>query len=477
MQPVVVQGTAIDTSADSASHDPNFVRGEVQPKQCRDPFFALLGVANFIAVAVIAIIFGRGTIDSLIGDDEAVEKDIEEGTDVKLGGFFVLLGIVGGISVVVSGLMFLIMMAIPTILIKLSLIAVVAITGLAAVVSFIYGQLILGIVNLVFFAIGMCYARAVWNRIPFASANLKTACTSIKQNCGCIILSFLFVILSFALTFVWAIGTMGVFEKSCPDGVCDEGKQNYGLYFVMVFILFFGHQIIQNTLHVCIAGVVGSWWLEPEKNGCCGSSILGGVTRALTTSFGSICFGSLIVAIIQALRALANEARSNGDVNPILGCLVECILSCIEGIVEYFNKWAFIYVGLYGYGYMEAGKNVITLFKNRGWDTIIADDLVSNVFFLLSLVTGLLMGGIGYAIAIGTDVLKDADVPSKEWISFGISLVLGLLLCSIFLSSVSSAVNAVIVLFAEAPSEFESNYPELSTEMRAAWIGAYPDAM
>ena len=37
-----------------------------------------------------------------------------------------------------------------------------------------------------------------------------------------------------------------------------------------------------------------------------------------------------------------------------------------------------MYVGLYGYGYLEAGKNVISLFKNRGWEAIIADDLIGN---------------------------------------------------------------------------------------------------
>ena len=51
---------------------------------------------------------------------------------------------------------------------------------------------------------------------------------------------------------------------------------------------------------------------------------------------------------------------------------------------------AFVYVGLYGYSYLEAGKNVITLFKNRGWEAIIADDLISNgkyVVFCMSFFT------------------------------------------------------------------------------------------
>jgi len=66
--------------------------------------------------------------------------------------------------------------------------------------------------------------------------------------------------------------------------------------------------------------------------------------------------------------------RENGDAG-ILACIAECLLSCLAGLVEYFNKWAFVYVGIYGYGYIEAGKNVIQLFKNRGWEAIIADDL------------------------------------------------------------------------------------------------------
>ena len=51
-------------------------------------------------------------------------------------------------------------------------------------------------------------------------------------------------------------------------------------------------------------------------------------------------------------------------------------MGIIEAIVEYFNRWAFIYVGLYGYSFMEAGQNVMTLFKARGWTMIITDDLV-----------------------------------------------------------------------------------------------------
>jgi Plasma-membrane choline transporter len=220
------------------------------------------------------------------------------------------------------------------------------------------------------------------------------------------------------------------------------------------------------------------------------------LSRALTTSFGSICFGSLLVALIQALRSLANEAQQNGD-SGILGCIAECILACLQSIVEYFNKWAFIYVGLYGYSYLEAGKNVFVLFKNRGWDAIVADDLIGNVLFLVSLLVGVLTGVAGIVLQSTSD-LMDSAPGDKVLISFlyvhicidfwytflfltshasRLGFIVGIVLCSIFVGSIGSAVNAVIVLFAEAPAEFEQNHPELSSQMRAAWADAFPGSV
>ena len=75
----------------------------------------------------------------------------------------------------------------------------------------------------------------------------------------------------------------------------------------------------------------------PDECGCCASAVNSSFIRTVTTSFGSICFGSFLVAILQALRALANSARENGDAQ-IFACIAECILGCLASILEYFNK-------------------------------------------------------------------------------------------------------------------------------------------
>ena len=69
-------------------------------------------------------------------------------------------------------------------------------------------------------------------------------------------------------------------------------------------------------------------------------------TRSLTSSFGSICLGSLLVAIIQFLDFVVTSLRQNnrdrgaGGAEACLLCCLDCILHVIEDIMKYFNKWA-----------------------------------------------------------------------------------------------------------------------------------------
>eukprot|EP00957_Ditylum_brightwellii_P088040 6706369-Ditylum_brightwellii.AAC.1 len=171
---------------------------------------------------------------------------------------------------------------------------------------------------------------------------------------GLAVIAFFYLIVAFVWS-VWWIAAAG------------GSLQYYGGWIVFLFLISFYwvHQVIQNTVHVTSAGVIGTWWFVPsEASRCCSPAVKDSFVRATTFSFGSICLGSLIVAIIQALRALNNMTKEQDECN-FLHCIIDCILGCLESIIEYFNKWAYVYVGLYGYSYIDAGKNVMRLFQNK----------------------------------------------------------------------------------------------------------------
>lgn len=72
-----------------------------------------------------------------------------------------------------------------------------------------------------------------------------------------------------------------------------------------------------------------------------------------------------------------------------------------------------------GYGYLEAGRNVITLFQNKGWSSIIADDLADNVLFMVSAAIGLLTGLVGLVLGkIDQDLFAGIGVDDSGMVGF-----------------------------------------------------------
>jgi hypothetical protein len=101
---------------------------------------------------------------------------------------------------------------------------------------------------------------------------------------------------------------------------------------------------------------------------------------------------------------------------------------------------------------------------------------VGNVVILTSIVTGLFMGGVGLALESSTDWFEDSPADAQTF-AFLIGLILGFSINAILLSTISSGVNAVIVMFADAPAELERNYPDISRNMREKWNQIHPGSL
>jgi hypothetical protein len=269
-----------------------------------------------------------------------------------------------------------------------------------------------------------CYARSVQHKIPFAAWNLTCAIRAIRANLGIalVALGALVALVGFALG--WSLAFAGVMNLDAvkePDtssvdppsesSTDDVELNGLGAGLALLFLLSFywTHQVLQNTLRASVAGVVGTWWFTPlEASSFCSPAVRDSVLRSSTYSLGSIAFGSLIVAILQLLRSVLRSAANdrNSRSNGILQCIAACILLYLERIVEYFNKWSYIYVGLYGYDYMTAGRKVIGLFKERGWNAIIADNLVNRLLGIVCLTIGLCTGVITLLAALLVEELE-----------------------------------------------------------------------
>lgn len=423
-----------------------------QPNQFRDVVWA---VAFVLHLGAMIFVISMNIANGDGGDGFSAYK-----------GLFFLVGMTAIVSIGLSSATIGLMMRYPTEMVKIGLLFSTVLVGLMAVMGIMTGDVIASIMGIAFFAITVCYVKAVWARIPFAAANLNTALTAVKSNIGLAFVAYCIMAMAFAWSGFWFMGMASSLSSS-----------NGGVVFLLLVSYYWTHQVLSNTVHVTTAGTVGTWWFVPgEANGCWSSALRDSFCRATSYSFGSICLGSLLVAVVQALRMMAHQARQNDDMQ-LLACLIECFLACIQDIIEYFNKWAYVYVGLYGFGYIEAGRNVIQLFQQKGWTVIITDDLTDRVLMMMSICVGIVTGLVGMVIALADqNLLGDLGLEGNvAFIAFFISFIVGIVFCSILMSVVGSAVNTVIVCFAESPAEFEANHPGLSREMRSAWVQAWPE--
>lgn len=149
---------------------------------------------------------------------------------------------------------------------------------------------------------------------------------------------------------------------------------------------------------------------------------------------------------------------------------------CPSPLLYHFR--AFTFVGLHGDSYISSGRQVSSLFKQRGWTSLTNDILADMVMVTMKVSIALLSALVGWWLVNKDDDIfigVGIDPEDDDAVGFVAGLLVGYIIASIMMELIGSAVNAVIVCFAEAPDTFHTNYKELCDEMLEAWKKAYPD--
>ena len=135
----------------------------------------------------------------------------------------------------------------------------------------------------------------------------------------------------------------------------------YAISLFFLFSFYWSNQVIKNTAHTTMCGVYATYYFLEGSGQNIVSPTWNSAKRALTYSFGSICYGSLIIAVIQFLRQLTRNAAREREFNFVTFILIciACLLSCIQDILEYMNHYAFAQVAIYGKDFCSAAKVMV----------------------------------------------------------------------------------------------------------------------
>lgn len=151
----VVQGTPVPSnhifeqqSHYVAAEEGNTFRDEPQ-KKFQDVPWAVLFLGHLIAMLALLSLNIAG---------------LQGGGGGTYGGLVWFIAVTAVVSIAVSCGSLSLMMKFPTAIVKTALVFSVGMSLLMAVFGFLSGQIFVGVMGIVMFAIGICYARMVWDR-------------------------------------------------------------------------------------------------------------------------------------------------------------------------------------------------------------------------------------------------------------------------------------------------------------------------
>lgn len=353
----------------------------------------------------------------------------------------------------------------PKSMIKGTFISSIVLLGLMGVgMFFVPGGGFMGIIYLILALLNLLIYFSWRKRIPFSASLLKCVVDVMKIYPNTWNLSVFAIISQIAASAFYVVTLMAIGLKY-SDSIGGSGSKNIQIEGVdiaamlyIVFSMYWTMQVIQNVVHTSVCGVFATFYFLHGTGAAIMKPVWNSFSRSITYSFGSIAFGSLIVAVIQFIRFLINSTRNERD-NLAAAC-ADCLLGMIEGLVRYFNYYAYVHVAIYGKPFIEAGKDTWELIKSHGVDVIINDSLVGNCMSVGVLLIGLTCGL--FAFLTGLMFLENQSLTITAAV---LSFVIASMISSVATQLIESGVSATLVCYAEDPSALQRSKPELYREI------------
>lgn len=129
-------------------------------------------------------------------------------------------------------------------------------------------------------------------------------------------------------------------------------------YFIgSVMLIWTTYVILELRLYIT-ADTIAQWYFSATP-GSIPPSTMRAVKHGLTSSFGSVCFGAAILAIIDVLReGLKRRAENAQGWMALVCCIINCVGQCLLAIIEQFTRFVSIATAITGLAFIPAGKEL-----------------------------------------------------------------------------------------------------------------------
>ena len=123
---------------------------------------------------------------------------------------------------------------------------------------------------------------------------------------------------------------------------------------------------------------------------------------------GTLAFGSLIIAIIKAIRTaiqyiedkIKEKGADKGPVKVVM-CLCKCCLWCLEKFMKFINRNAYILTAIKGTNFCKSAKDAFSLITRNCVRVAVIDNVTDFLLFLGKLVVTITMALLAFTYFSG----------------------------------------------------------------------------
>jgi len=339
------------------------------------------------------------------------------------------------------------MKAFPKALIYLGMAMSLALFSAMAIFCFTLHEIAIGVLLLLLAGVYAIYLFWVRHRIPFAVEMISNSVTIVHQYPGTQLVAY-----GSLVHILWSI----LWLYTLYHASTLKSSSAIACLVYLIFSLYWVSEVIRNVVHVTVSGTTATWYFMQSTMAMPQNPTLGALKRSVTTSLGSICLGSLVVAIIKTIRSLVKMSESR------LSFIASCLLGCLEAIIRYFNHYAFCQVAIYGKTFCNAATDTWELLQRSGVAAIANDNIIDGVLLVGSLFGSVVVGGIASLLSYHWE-----DLGSPLGLFFTGALI-GLLMISLTMQVVDSVITCTFVCYAENPHILSHVNPNLYSRLTEA---------
>ncbi|RWR76147.1 CTL-like protein [Cinnamomum micranthum f. kanehirae] len=424
----------------------------------RDVFWLCLFSIHLVGLGFVLAVLGINRFKQ--ADRLKIDKytnRIMENQDGLTETYWPLYGLAAGVGTVLGWVWLSLLGSRASLMMKISVHSLTTYLAVISTLCFWGGQILWGIAFAVGAFLQFLYVMSVMDRFPFTMLVLQKAVNMVWNLPEVMRIAYVFIIIMLVWMVIWSFGAAGVVASSIGDG----GR--WWLLVVLSMSLFWTGAVLCNTVHVIVSGMVflvlihggrGAVSMPPKP-------LLKSLRHAVTTSFGSICYGSLFTAVIRTLRWEIRGLRSKIGNNECLLCCVDFLFNLVETLVRFFNKYAYVQIAVYGKSFNHSARDAWELFQSTGIEALVAYDCSGAVLLM-----GTVLGGLITGTCTGVWTwLRTSD--RVVMVGFT-SMLMGMILVGLAMVVVESAVTSIYICYAEDPSLIQRWDAEFFNQMSEA---------